>query len=183
MEEDLEMIQSEIERKKQKNQVELANIFDKKKVAVVEQKPKKESDMLVSDMFNEAVKFEVANNEELQGEVLATAKQFTKTKMQIIKTDVDTEHKEAVFNNRKDACESYGFNEKTTPPWATKVMNIGYSIMLALWLFIGSFTFMPVIFIAKKISVGLKSTWIAVVFAVILYFGITFGIPLLITLL
>ena len=64
--------------------------------------------------------------------------------------------KKANFNNKKDACESYGFNEKTTPIWATKFMSTGYSIMLAIWLFIGSFTFMPVIFIAKKMSVGLK---------------------------
>ena len=57
-------------------------------------------------------------------------------------------------------------------------MSTGYSIMLAIWLFIGSFTFMPVIFIAKKMSVGLKKTWVAVVAAILLYFGITF-VPIL----
>ena len=102
--------------------------------------------------------------------------------MQVIQTNVDTEQKEANFNNKKDACESYGFNEKTTPIWATKFMSIGYSIMLSIWLFIGTFTFMPVIFIAKKMSVGLKKTWIAVVFAIILYLGITF-VPILLALL
>ena len=101
--------------------------------------------------------------------------------MKVIETNVDTENKEAHFNNKKDACESYGFNEKTTPIWATNVMSFGYSLMLGLWLFIGSFTFMPIIFIAKKISVGLKKTWLAVVFAIILYLGITF-IPILLTL-
>ncbi len=182
MNEDLDEVQAQIDKKKM--EVQTTNIFDRKKaVAVVEEKPKSESDELVNNMFTEAVKFEVSNNEELQDEVLGTAKQFTKTKMQIIKTDVDTEHKEAVFNNRKDACESYGFSEKTTPTWATKAMTWGYNVMLAIWLFIGTFTFMPVIFIAKKISVGLKNTWLAVLFALLLYIGITFGIPLLLTLL
>ena len=60
--------------------------------------------------------------------------------------------------------------------------NSGYSIMLSIWLFIGTFTFMPVIFIAKKMTVGLKKTWLAVVFAILLYFGITF-VPILLTLL
>lgn len=183
MDEDLEELQAQIDKK---NELKKVNVFEARKNEVAEVKPVKETDEkneLIQDMFKDGIRFQVANNKELQNNVLETAENYTKTKMQEIKTNVDTELKEAVFNNKKDACESYGFNEKTTPIWATKVMNIGYSIMLALWLFIGSFTFMPVIFIAKKISVGLKSTWIAVVFAVILYFGITFGIPLLITLL
>lgn len=181
MNEDLDIVQAQIDKKKM--EIQTTSIFDKKKaVSVVEEKPKKESDELVNNMFNEAVKYEVANNEELQDEVLDTAKQFTKTKMQIIKTDVDTEHKEAVFNNRKDACESYGFSEKTTPTWATKAMTWGYNVMLAIWLFVGTFTFMPVIFIAKKMAVGLKKTWLAVIFAIILYLGITF-VPLLLALL
>jgi hypothetical protein len=48
-------------------------------------------------------------------------------------------------------------------------MKIGYNIMLAIWLFFGSFTFMPMIFIARKVSVGVKKTWIAGVIAVIIY--------------
>lgn len=135
-------------------------------------------DKLVNDMFEQAVVHQVTNNEVLQNQVLETAKTYTATKMQTISTNVDTEHKKAVFNNKKDACESYGFNESTTPIWAVKIMNIGYSIMLAIWLFVGSFTFMPVIFIAKKMSVGLKKTWIAVVFALVLYLGVTL-VPIL----
>lgn len=158
-----------------------ANIFaetkDIKSVMPVEKSTK---DLLVDNMFEQAVIHEVANNQELKDKVLDTAKVYTETKMQTIATDVDTEHKEAVFNNKKDACESYGFNEKRTPIWAIKFMNVGYSIMLALWLFVGTFTYMPIIFIAKKISVGIKNTWIAGLVAVIIYLGVTLA-PLLAT--
>lgn len=134
---------------------------------------KSTKDKLVDNMFEQAVIHEVATNKELKDKVLDTAKVYTETKMQTIATDVDTEHKEAVFNNKKDACESYGFNEKRTPIWAIKLMSFGYNIMLAIWLFIGTFTFMPIIFVAKKISVGIKHTWLAVVVAILLYFLIT----------
>ena len=153
------------------------NIFNQPKESL-EVVKKDNKDELVDSMFEQAVAHEVTNNEELKGKVLETAKDFVNTKADIIRTNVNTEQKEANFNNKKDACESYGFNEKTTPIWATNMMTFGYNIMLAIWLFIGSFTFMPVIFIAKKIAVGLKRTWIAVIFAILLYLGVTF-VPIL----
>lgn len=182
MNEDLDEVQKKIDEKKELTKV---NVFEARKNEVAEVKSVKETDEkneLIQDMFKDGIRFQVANNKELQDNVLETAETYTKTKMQEIKTNVDTELKEAVFNNKKDACESYGFSEKTTPIWATKLMSIGYSIMLAIWLFIGTFTFMPIIFIAKKMSVGLKKTWIAVVFSIILYLGITF-VPILLALL
>jgi hypothetical protein len=54
--------------------------------------------------------------------------------------------------------------------------------MLSIWLFIGSFTFMPIIFIAKKMAVGLKHTWIAVVFALVIYLSVTL-VPILVSIL
>lgn len=124
---------------------------------------------IIETMFDQAVMSRVAQDIDLQDKVLDTAKKYTEVKMNKIETDVDTEYKEAIFNNNKDACESYGFDEKRTPIWAVNFMKIGYNIMLAIWLFIGSFTFMPMIFIARKVSVGVKKTWIAGVIAVILY--------------
>lgn len=179
--EDLEKQAEEFKNSQQGQVASVKNIFNKpKEVQVVEkQDPKNE---LVENMFDEAIRHEVANNEDLQSDMLGTAKVYVGTKMQTIKTNVDTEYKAANFNNKKDACESYGFNEKTTPIWATNFMTFGYNIMLAIWLFIGSFTFMPVIFIAKKMSVGLKKTWVAVIFSLILYLGITF-VPILLALL
>ena len=170
-------------REKEQQEIQAVSIFEKKKqeIAPQEQPKTDEKNELIEGMFKDGIRYQVANNEELQNKVLETAKTYTETKMQVIQTDVDTEHKEAVFNNKKDACESYGFSEKTTPIWAIKLMSVGYSIMLGIWLFIGSFTFMPVIFVARKISVGLKKTWVAVLFAVSIYLGVVL-LPLLIAL-
>ena len=180
-EKDLDQMQADLNNKKM--EVQAVNIFEKRKQEIATQEIPKtdEKNELIEGMFKDGIKYQVANNKELQDKVLDTAKTYTETKMQVIQTNVDTEHKEAVFNNKKDACESYGFNEKTTPIWATTFMAIGYSIMLAIWLFIGSFTFMPVIFVAKKIAVGLKKTWIAVLFAILIYLGVVL-LPLLIAL-
>ena len=128
---------------------------------------------LVENMFNQAVMHEVSNNETLKDTVLDTANTYVDTKMKTLKKKVDTEHKEAVYDNNKDACESYGFNEKTTPTWAVNFMRWGYNIMLAIWIFIGSFSFMPVIFVAKKIAVGVKKVWLAVILALIIYLSVT----------
>lgn len=157
------------------------NIFAKKDKAEEEIKVDKKN-ALVEQMFEQAVVHQVSNDDTLKENVLDTAKKYTETKMQTIRTNVDTEFLEANFNNKKDACESYGFNEKTTPIWATKFMGFGYNIMLAIWLFIGSFTFMPVIFITKKMAVGLRKTWVAILFALIIYLGATF-VPILIAVL
>lgn len=156
------------------------NIFDKPAPPVEEKKPDKKGE-LVEQMFEQAIVHQVSTDNTLKDNVLETARKYTETKMQTIKTNVDTEYKEAVFNNKRDACESYGFNEKQTPIWATKLMTIGYNVMLAIWLFCATFTIMPVIFITKKISVGLKKTWIAILFALIIYLGVTF-VPILMAL-
>lgn len=174
---------AELEKKLEEKKSELIktepqSVFEKREI---NRQSNDKKDELLDTMFTDGIKYQVANNEDLQNTVLETAKTFTETRMQVIKTNVDTEHKEAVFNNKKDACESYGFNEKTTPIWATKFMSAGYSVMLAIWLFVGTFTFMPIIFIAKKLSVGLKRTWLAVLFAIVLYLGVTF-VPLLMAL-
>lgn len=144
----------------------------------VEQKRDEKAE-LVNDMFKAAIVSEVKNNEDLQVQVIDTAKKYTETKMETIKNDVDTEYKEAVYNNNEDACLAYGFNEKTTPTWAIRMMKFGYSIMLAIYVFLASFTVMPIIFLVKKISVGLRHTWIAVLFAILIYLGVVF-VPIII---
>ena len=166
---DIEELEKKVEEKKKQE----ISIFEKKQEMPVEVKPEDKNQQLVEGMFNQAIVHEVANNEELKNKVLETAKTYVDTEMQTITTKVETKNKEAVFDNNKDACESYGFNEKTTPKWAVGFMRWGYNVMLAFWLFIGSFTFMPIIFVAKKISVGIKKIWVAGLIAVLIYLGVT----------
>ena len=162
---------AELKERVQKQQ-EL-DIFKPKEQVPVEQNVQDQNQQLVEGMFNQAILHEVTNNEELKDKVLETAKTYVDTEMQTISTKVETKNKEAVFNNNKDACESYGFNEKTTPKWAVSFMRWGYNVMLAIWLVVGSVTFMPIIFVAKKISVGIKKTWIAGLIAIVIYLAVT----------
>lgn len=173
---DIEELEKQVEEKK-KQELE---IFKSKEQPITEIKEEDKNQQLVESMFNQAIGFEVANNETLKEKVLDTAKTYVETEMQTITTKVETKNKEAVFDNNKDACESYGFNEKTTPKWAVNFMRWGYNVILAIWLFIGSFTFMPVIFVAKKISVGIKKTWIAGILALLIYLGVTV-LPIILT--
>lgn len=163
----------ELKKKVEEKQSQEIDIFKPKEQPIAEVKEPDKNQQLVEGMFNQAILHEVANNEELKENVLDAAKVYVDTEMQTIKTKVDTKNKEAVFDNNKDACESYGFNEKTTPKWAVGFMRWGYNVILAIWLFIGSFTFMPVIFVAKKISVGIKKTWLAGLIALLIYLGVT----------
>lgn len=171
---EIEELEKKVEEKKQQE----LSIFEKKEekqeLAVIDKK-----EQLVEDMFEQAVIHQISNNDDLKENVLTTAETYTKTKMKTIQTNVETENKEAEFNNKKDACESYGFNEKTTPIWATRFMSFGYNIMLAIYLFIASFTVMPVIFLMKKIQVAVKKGWLAIIMALIIYLGVTF-VPILI---
>lgn len=152
--------------------------FDKQ-AQPVQQAQEDRKDLLIEAAFEQATIAKLQNDEALRERVSTTAEKFVDTKMQGIQTSVDTEYKKVFYENRKDACESYGFEEKTTPIWAVKLMSIGYSVMLAIWLLIGTFTYMPVIFIAKKIKVGVKKTWLAILFALALYLIITVGVPFL----
>lgn len=163
----------ELKKKVEEKQSQEIDIFKPKEQPIAEVKEPDKNQQLVEGMFNQAILHEVANNEELKENVLDAAKVYVDTEMQTIKTKVDTKNKEAVFDNNKDACESYGFNEKTTPKWAIGFMRWGYNVILAIWLFVGSFTFMPVIFVAKKISVGIKKTWLAGLIALLIYLGVT----------
>ena len=163
----------ELKKKVEEKQSQEIDIFKPKEQPIAEVKEQDKNQQLVEGMFNQAILHEVTNNEELKENVLDAAKVYVDTEMQTIKTKVDTKNKEAVFDNNKDACESYGFNEKTTPKWAVGFMRWGYNVILAIWLFIGSFTFMPVIFVAKKISVGIKKTWLAGLIALLIYLGVT----------
>lgn len=126
---------------------------------------------LVESAFNQAVVHRVSTDENVQKELLDSAGKVIQNKVNAVKEKADQEEKEAHFNNKKGACECFGYNEITTEKWAVNVMNAWHNVMTAIWLFIGFFTFAPVTFISKKIIVIFKKSWLAVVFALIIYFG------------
>ncbi len=92
---------------------------------------------LVEEAFNQAVIHRVATDESVQKDLLDSAGKVVKNKTDAIKERADLEDKTAYFNNKKGACECFGYNEATTEKWAVKVMSFWHNVMTAIWLFIG----------------------------------------------
>lgn len=134
---------------------------------------------LVEEAFNRAIVHRVTTDENVQKDLLDSAGKVVKNKTEVIKERADLEEKTAFFNNKKGACECFGYNEETTEKWAVKVMSLWHNIMTAIWLFIGFFTFAPITFVAKKIMVIFKKTWIAITISIILYVLAIVGVALL----
>lgn len=135
---------------------------------VIPKEPQTASDM-VEHAFTQAVVATVKNDEKVQSEIIHNAEKVIHNKTSEIKARAEREAKEAHFNNKKSACECFGYNETTTEKWAVSLMGIWHNIVTALWIVIGMFTFAPIIFVAKKLNVIIKTAWIAVLLAILIY--------------
>lgn len=124
---------------------------------------------LVEQALDQAVVTTIKNDEKVQSEILDGANQIIHNKTNALKTQAKTEEKAAHFNNKKNACECFGYNETTTEKWAVSLMGIWHSVITALWILIGMVTFAPVTFVFKKLSVMIKTTWLAILIAVAIY--------------
>ena len=154
--------------------------LDKKKE---EEAPKPDkAGAMVEAAFEQAVVVQVQNDEEVQKQLLEGAKNTVQNKVDAIKERAELEAKEAHFNNRRDACECFGYNEKTTEKWAVNYMNFWHNIFTAIWITIGMVTFAPITFIGRKIKVIFKATWLAMLIAVLVWLAVTF-VPVLIAIL
>ena len=184
--EDLAAIEKEIAERKELATVDetpaVPTISFEKPVAPAPEKIEPQKDtagQLVESAFNQAIVHTVATKEEVKSELLDSAEIVIKNKTNAIRERADQEDKEAYFNNKKGACECFGYNETTTEKWAVKVMSFWHNIMTAIWIFLGFFTFAPITFVAKKITVIFKKSWIAFTVAILIYLFIVVGVPLL----
>jgi hypothetical protein len=188
---DLEKIENEINARKEKQEVTTTAqtpsvpVIDFGKVKPDEnteniKTSKDTAGELVENAFSQAVIHRVQTDESVQNELLDSAEKVIKNKTNAIKEQAELEDKTAHFNNRKGACECFGYNETTTEKWAVNCMNVWHNIATAVWIFIGAFTFAPITFVAKKIVVIFKIGWIAFVVAILIYIFIAVGIPHLI---
>lgn len=79
---------------------------------------------LVERAFEQAVVNQVVNNDTVQNELLKSAEQVIHSKTSAIKSQAELEDKTIHFNNKKGACECFGYNEATTEKWAVNYMNV-----------------------------------------------------------
>lgn len=133
---------------------------------------------MVNAAFGQAVVHQVQVSEQLQAELLEGAEQVIKNKVSAIRDQAEAEDKAAHFNNKKGACECFGYNEQTTEKWAVNYMNAWHNVFTAIWITIGMLTFAPITFIGKKLKVIFKLTWIAMLVAFLIYAAVVF-VPLL----
>lgn len=143
-----------------------------KQEQVVEVRQDDPAGQLVEQAFSQAVISKVANDEKIQEKLLDSAEQVIDNKVDAIKNRAEEESTTTYFNNRKGACECFGYDEKATKKWAVKLMDTWHNVMTCIWLFIGFFTFAPITFVAKKIKVIFKASWLAILIALIIYAGV-----------
>ena len=102
-------------------------------------------------------------------------------KVEVAEKQERKENKEAPCKKEKSACYCFGYNDTNASHWSEVVMNVWYNIMTAIWIIIGCFTFAPITFVAKKISVIFKK-WVAVILSLLIYFTVL-SIPVVIAVL
>lgn len=150
---------------------ELANVEFNKQVTPT--KPTKPiTSELIEHSLGQAIKHKVITDDKVQERLLNTADKVIDNAMNEAESEAETADKKAYFNNKKSACECWGYDEDTTDKRFVKLMSIIHSIFTTVWIAIGAITFAPVVFVAKKISVIVKKTWIAVVIAILIYLAI-----------
>lgn len=142
---------------------EIENITEKPQV---EELVKENTDEdMVEQEFTEQVDDAIAENDEkVQDEEKVDQNETSK-----IKARAENEEEEAHFNKKKSACECFGYNEATTEKWIVWLLSAWYNIATVVWIIIGAFTFASINFIAKKLSAIFKSTWFAVIVAIVIY--------------
>lgn len=139
------------------------------------------ADKVTGEAFGQAMVYTVQADDEMQDKLLSTAKQVIHDKTDSIADMAQTERKAKFFDKNADACQYFGYEEKTTAKFHVKAMAFWAFILNSIYIFtLGYFVVAPISFILTKIKVVVKKTWLAFLFALIAYLVIV-GLPILIT--
>ena len=124
---------------------------------------------VVEQAIAQAEVITIQNNEEVQSELLHSAEEVARNKAIEATAKAEMDAKKAYFNNNKSACECFGYSETSTEKWAVTAMSVWHNVITAIWIVLGMLTFAPITFIARKLSVIIKNTWVAVLVASLIY--------------
>ena len=159
--------------------IDIKALIDAEKEAIIEEEKDKLS--LVDKGVDAAIVHTIINDNNIQNRMLNTANTIINNKLDEKQHDSERDKKRAALGNNKDACALYGIEENTVPLWVVSVAKLVQNFWYIIWLIVGFFTTAPIVFLAKKITVVLKKTWVAVLLAVVIYLGIIL-VPLLVNL-
>lgn len=155
----------------------IINFEKPKKEEIVDKPTETETSAMIKKGVEAAVVHKVQTDENVQKAFLDTADKVVDTNLSTIVNNVEADEKAAMLKNNKDACDLYGIDEKTVPKWVVKCAKKVQDFWYAIWLIVGFFTTVPIVFLGKKIKVVLKKTWVSMLFAVLIYVAIAM-IPL-----
>lgn len=149
--------------------------FQKDDLAPVEQKTEAEvasanAGKMVNKLFDQAIVHVIQTDEATRDEVVGTAKQAIKNKSEALKSQTDREAKASYFSSHEDACNIFGYEEKTTSKFHVKLMAFWVGLLNTIYIAtIGFFLVAPITFLCKKLKVVIKQTWLAFIVAFIIY--------------
>lgn len=127
-------------------------------------------DATLDILYQQAVVHTVAGDEEVQRDIMDTAKKVVTDKADALRNQAEKESKIAYFENNESACACFGYDEKTTHKSHVKIMAFWIYVLNTIYIFtLGFFVVSPICFILKKLKVVIKQTWLALLIALLIY--------------
>lgn len=125
---------------------------------------------MVTGIFKQGIKHVATYDQDVQDELLGTAKKVINEKVSAIANEAERESKAANFENNLDACTYFGYEEKTTSKFHVKMMAMWSWLLNTIYICtIGFFIVSPIMFILKKIKVMIQKNWLAILVALLIY--------------
>lgn len=141
----------------------------------------KRADEVVGEVFGQAVMHTVSTDQDVQKQILDTARQVVKDKVDTVADKASTESKVQHFKKHEDACSCFGYDEATTNKFHVKVMAAWVFILNTIYIFtVGGLIVAPISFIMHKLKVVIKRVWLAALLALLIYLCIVL-VPILVT--
>lgn len=143
---------------------------------VVEEK--KDTSEVIEKLQQEALLHAVKTDKATQEKLLDNAKKSAENEFYAMEQKTIAKKQEATYNANEEACRNYGI-DKAVALWQIKLMKIGSAIWFILYFIIATFTIAPIMVFFKGIKSFIKQTWLAVIFALLLYLILSVVIPIL----
>ncbi len=138
------------------------------------------ADEVVAEVFGQAVVHAVSTDDAVREELLGTARQVIHEKTQSITDIAETESKAKHFMKHNDACSYFGYEETTTSKFHVRAMAFWAAVLNTIYIFtIGYFIVAPISFILRKLKVVIKTSWVAILLALVIYLIIV-AVPILV---
>ena len=133
---------------------------------------------VIEKLQQEALLHAVKTDKATQEKLLDNAKKSAENEFYAMEQKTIAKKQEATYNANEEACRNYGI-DKAVALWQIKLMKIGSAIWFILYFIIATFTIAPIMVFFKGIKSFIKQTWLAVIFALLLYLVLSVVIPLL----